>query len=103
MAEAENLQAIAAEISKAKRQKVIDRYYFLLRVGDDFSSYSFNWEPFRDLAGPLKIPEGARPIVVHSVKERLEHPVTSAPDSPLPHIDIAVTPTIPAAPSQTRG
>ena len=100
---ANKVQPGAAEISKAKRQKVIDRYYFLLRVGDDFSSYSFNWEPFRDLAGPLKIPEGARPIVVHSVKERLEHPVTSAPDSPLPHIDIAVTPTIPAAPSQTRG
>jgi hypothetical protein len=97
MAEQHDVQAIAAAISKAMRDKVIDRYYFLLRVGGDFSSYPFSWEPFRDLAGPLQIPEGARPIVVRSLHERLEHPVTSAPDHPLPHIEISVAPELPAA------
>lgn len=33
--------------------KGYDNYFFLARIGSNYNEYGFNWEPFRDMAGPL--------------------------------------------------
>ena len=62
---------IATMLGISKSEPVHDSYFFLIRLGDNWADYPFNWEPFREIAGPLEPPEGALPIVMHSVREHL--------------------------------
>jgi hypothetical protein len=74
-----------------------DRYPCFLRVGDNWSDYPFNWEPFRDLSGPLKWPENAPLIVMISTKEALNEPLIETYQEPRAHNRIKVSPGIPVA------
>jgi hypothetical protein len=69
-------------------------HYFLLRIGSNWQDYTFQWEPFRDLAGPLNPPSGALPIAVVSVGQATE-PTTQVSQDPFPHVEITTAPTVP--------
>lgn len=87
-------QALAAELGLPFKES----YFFLVRIGEyPYNEYAFSWEPFRDLAGPLQIGESAQPVVVISeVAGRLE-PEVRHTESPWPHFELRVAPTVPAA------
>jgi len=88
----EIIQTVA---SGTKMQGSRDRYPCLLRVGDNWREYPFNWESFRDLAGPISWPEDAPPIVIISTSQKLLEPVVTTLSEPYPHIRIEISPTIP--------
>ena len=74
-----------------------DRYPCFLRIGDNWGDYTFNWEPFRDLAGPLKWPESAPLIVMISTKKALNEPLVETYQEPHAHNRIMISPGIPLA------
>lgn len=88
----EILRAVEAE---SGQRATYDRYPCLLRVGDDWQSYPFSWEPFRDLAGPLNWPEDAPPILVLSSKEALPEPLMGTFSEPHPYLRMRVSPATP--------
>ena len=75
---------------------VADNYFFLLRIGDSYYDYTFNWEPFRDVAGPLDSGSDSLPIVVISDSRERQAPEVRRSERPSPHYELWVSPTIPA-------
>ncbi|HEU4388480.1 MAG TPA: hypothetical protein VFV34_11830, partial [Blastocatellia bacterium] len=73
----------------------LDNYYFFLRLGTNYRDYPFNWEPFRDLAGPLEAGAGSIPIVVVSDSTDRKIPELRRRQEPAPHYELWVSPTIP--------
>lgn len=92
-----DVQSLARDLGSRKGQPVADAYFFLIRLGDNWSDYPFSWEPFRDIAGPLTVNPQGRPVVVQSVREPLPHPTVTNADYPVPHCEIVVAPTVPVA------
>jgi hypothetical protein len=72
-----------------------DDYFFLMRIGDDYRDYPFNWEPFRDVAGPLTAGSASLPIVVISDSKERPEPEIRQSTSPFPHYEAWVSRTIP--------
>jgi hypothetical protein len=72
-----------------------DSYPCFLRVGDNWSEYPFNWEPFRDLAEPIKWPKDAPLIVMISTKEPLTEPKIVTHQEPHAHNRIMIYPGTP--------
>ena len=70
-----------------------DAYFFLARLGSNYDQYSFSWEPFRDLAGPLGAGPNARPILVLSDKEDRAIPEVTQHELPAPHFQFRVSPS----------
>jgi hypothetical protein len=73
----------------------LDSYFFLLRIGGNYGEYPFNWEPFRDLAGPLQTGSESLPIVVISDSTERQVPEVLRVELPIPHYELRVSPTIP--------
>ena len=73
----------------------LDTYFFLLRIGANFGEYEFNWEPFRDLAGPLQPGSNSLPIVVVSDSTQRRVPEHRRSEEPVPHHELWVSPTVP--------
>lgn len=93
----ERYEEIAQAVASETGMKVSDRYPCLIRVGDNWREYPFNWEPFRDLAGPISWPEDAPAIVVISNADKLSEPIVTTFSEPHPHVRIEVSPSIPVA------
>lgn len=74
--------------------EVSDYYFFLARVGSNYHDYPFNWEPFRDLAGPLKVGKQSIPIVVMSDDNDRTEPEVKKGTVPEPHFQMRVSPSI---------
>jgi hypothetical protein len=72
-----------------------DSYFFLVRIGANYSEYPFNWEPFRDLAGPLRPGSGSLPVVVISDSTARRTPEIVRAEHPIAHYEFRVSPTIP--------
>lgn len=97
---APDLKALMAYVvAEFEGSKALDNYYFMRRIGDyeRFHSYSFNWEFFRDLAGPLKRREASRPVFVIDQAQALEAPMISERSFPAPHWRLMVANTLAAA------
>jgi hypothetical protein len=96
----DDLDSLIGDLEHWTGEPVIDRYFFLTRVGKNWFDYPFEWEPFRDLAGGLEPPPGAMPIAVWSahnesaIKEAGLDPgaMVHERDEPLPHVLITLTP-----------
>src|SRR5262245_16534409 len=73
----------------------LDPYVFLLRIGNNYREYAFNWEPFRDLASPLQAGSTSIPIVVISDSTQRQAPEVRRSETPIPHYEFWVSPTIP--------
>ncbi len=87
-------QALAAELGLPFREA----YFYLVRIGEyPYKEYRFSWEPFRDLAGPLEIGENSVPVVVISEPAGRTEPEVRRAESPWPHFELRVAPTVPAA------
>lgn len=67
-------------------------YYFLGRLGKNYREYPFNWEPFRDFAGPLLRGTESIPIVVISNETEPEKPQVVKASLPKPHYQIIISP-----------
>jgi hypothetical protein len=80
--------------TKLNLGKVLDTYFFLVRVGTNFSEYAFNWEPFRDLAGPLRAGSNSIPIVVVSDSTMRLEPEIKRSEEPMAHYEMVVSPTV---------
>lgn len=89
-----DIGTLAGALATRTDEPIADDYFFLLRVGSNWRDYPFNWEPFRDLAGPLRPSPDSVPVAIISV-ERLAEISTEQVAEPLPHIEITVTPKIP--------
>jgi KAP family P-loop domain len=83
--------------SETGMQVARDRYPCFLRVGDDWDTYSFKWEPFHDLAEQLDWPETSTPIVLVSSKEAQDEPLIGTYSEPHAHLRIKVSPALPVA------
>lgn len=88
------LKALVAALKARTNQPVVDDYYFLIRVGSNWPDYPFEWEPFRDLAGPMSAQAGGIPVAVLSVPSATE-PATVVSEGPVPHVEITVAPNVP--------
>ena len=77
--------------------KGYDNYFFLGRIGSNYNEYGFNWEPFRDMAGPRDAGEGALPILIISDAQPHQVPEQSKVQVPMPHYPIRVSPSLGAA------
>jgi hypothetical protein len=86
-------RALAEEFGLSEN---LDNYYFLQRIGTNYGDYPFNWEPFRDLAGPLKAGSASLPIVVVSDSTGRNAPEVRHREEPAPHHELWVSPTTPA-------
>ena len=54
-------------LSHELNEEVFESYYFFLgRMGRSYQRYSFNWEGFRDFAGPLLRSSDSVPVVLFS-------------------------------------
>jgi hypothetical protein len=74
-----------------------DYYFFLARLGSNYDKYPFNWEPFRDLSGPLQSIDSSIPILVISDEQNRSMPEIIREELPLPHYRFFVSPSIPVA------
>jgi hypothetical protein len=74
-----------------------DYYFFLARLGSNYDKYPFNWEPFRDLSGPLLSSDSSIPVLVISDDQKRTTPEIVREQTPLPHFRIFVSPSIPVA------
>lgn len=85
---------VAAALEQSTGLPVHERSFFLLRLGTDYFDYDFPWEPFRDLAGPLRGFENAMPIVIVSSPqgERTDRPLVTRSRYPSDYIRIDVSP-----------
>ncbi len=88
-------KAASAELGIEERY---DSYFFLARLGSNYDKYVFNWEPFRDLAGPLVSSETSLPILVISDDKARSRPEIVRQESPYPHFRFFVSPSVPVAP-----
>jgi len=87
-------QAVAATLGITDR---CDYYFFLARLGTNYDKYPFNWEPFRDLSGPLRPSDSSIPVLVISDDEKRTAPEIAREEGPLPHFRFFVSPSIPVA------
>ena len=71
-----------------------DTYFFLSRMGDNYQEYGFNWEPFRDLAGPLLGGNESIPIIVMSDDKSRNAPEVEKVNSPISHYQFRVSPNL---------
>lgn len=90
----ERIEEILDVITSETGMRARDRYPCLLRVGDDWESYPFKWEPFRDLAGPIEWPEYDPPVVIISSHEQLSEPEIQTRYVPHQHIRFIVSTTV---------
>jgi len=74
-----------------------DTYYYLARMGSNYDKYGFQWEPFRDLAGPLEVGANALPLVVMSDDRQRSKPEVLNVEEPIRHFQLWVSPSCPAA------
>ena len=93
----DRIEEIVRAVETETGLKVRDRYPCLLRVGDNWDDYPFNWENFRDFAGPLKWPEDAPPIVMISTDDLFPEPSVETFSEPYRHFRITVSPNIAVA------
>jgi len=68
------------------------RYFFFGRMGSNYGQYMFNWEPFRDFAGPLLRSPTSIPVVLVSSDDKPLKPIPELITAPRPHYEIAVSP-----------
>jgi len=87
-------QAVAATLGIADRH---DYYFFLARLGSNYDKYPFNWEPFRDLSGPLRPSDSSIPVLVISDEKERIAPEIAREEAPLPHVRFFVSPSVPIA------
>lgn len=73
-----------------------DEYYFLARIGDNYKNYSFAWEPFRDVAGPLLKSQDSKPILIVSENSDIKEPTIFEEIDPFPHYQFKVSPNCPS-------
>jgi hypothetical protein len=74
----------------------VEIYRFLIRLGSNYGSYGFEWEPFRDVAGPLEPGPGALPIVVLSDDNNSVVPKTVRGSVPIEHYQLWLSPGLSA-------
>ena len=69
-----------------------DIYFFCARIGNHYTDFdfTFNWEPFRDLAGPLERAPDAEPVLVVAQAEPLQAPKVERREVPVPHFLLTV-------------
>lgn len=90
---ADELHVLADKLADSTGlKKHEDYYFFLVRLGDNYASYSFNWEAFRDLAGgSLDSENGAVPVILLSGTEESVARVKKV-ESPQVHFQISISP-----------
>jgi hypothetical protein len=94
VADYHRVEALRSQVaSELGLPELKDTYFFLLRVGNNFDRYVFNWEPFRDLAGPLEPSPSSIPVVVIS-DERQKRPRVEHLSEPMPHVRLHISPSM---------
>lgn len=70
-----------------------DVYFFCTRIGNHYTDFdfTFSWEPFRDLAGPLEWAPDAEPVLVVAQAEPLQAPKVDRRKVPAPHFLLTVS------------
>lgn len=69
-------------------------YFFLGRLGEGYERYPFNWEPFRDFAGPLlRYPDSIPVVMVSALGVSTIPPSASREERPRPHYRIFISPS----------
>ena len=79
-------------VAATKLHKHEGNYFFFGRMGHNYSSYPFNWEPFRDLAGSSLRSSDSMPIVLVSNDTEPPRPIVQQVRSPRPHYQILISP-----------
>jgi len=76
-----------------------DIYFFCARIGNNRSDFDcgFNWEPFRDLSGPLVQGPNAVPVIVISQTDPLQEPKVERRTQPADHFLITISKNLSAA------
>lgn len=95
------ISSLADELSAELTLPVADKYFFLLRIGNNWRDYPFDWDAFVELAAALEErslerPSGASspltPVVVVSLDSAEPSPTAEPFSAPAPHLRIVVSP-----------
>ena len=89
------MNAFVSELAAAADLSVREAgYFFFGRLGENYDKYPFNWEPFRDFAGPLLRSPDSIPIVMISAQAESSTPPSAIHElRPRPHYRISICPS----------